>query len=388
MKLFKKLDINFSYNKYLFFLIYFFLRIFKRQLSSNSQQVWIIGENYGHCLRENGFHFYEFCRDKVNNLKVYFVIKNSCVLYKQIIAKDSNIVTYGSIRHAILYLKSTHCFYTHFYRDIIFRRLFQFDNTDKKIIYLHHGVLGFKRFDDLYMKYKNIMHLFTVGNEMEQSILIKQIGVEPFRIKCTGYARYDALSDNSAQKKQIVYIPTFRNYLLGNTDKFRHSKFLQLINSLISNQNLIGILNREQVNFKIYLHEEFQQYSNFLFPKSNYITIYKKDTTSINELISESRLLISDYSSVAWDFFYLGKPVLLYQFDIEEYLKNRGSYIDLNQNSIGQVVTEENELVNKIEQIISDNFKSYLGNKSYYSLKADIDHYNCQRIFNEVLKLS
>lgn len=388
MLFFNKNSLNSPINRYLFFCIYFLLRLYRKIFPINERQVWIIGENNGHCLKENGYHFYKYCRKKKADLKVYFVNSRDCIFYDQLTSKDPHVLTYGSLRHAFIYLASTHCFYTHFYRDIIYRRIFQVDHAAKRIIYLHHGVLGFKRFDNLYMKNKNIMHLFTVGNEMERSILTQQIGVDESIVKCTGYARYDALVDNSAGKKQIAYIPTFRNFFLDNDNAFKNSTFLKQINSFLSNNNLIRMLEQQKISLKVYLHEEFQRFSSQLQPKSNSMIVCRKNENTVKELICESNLLITDYSSVAWDFFYLGKPVLLYRFDAEEYLKSRGSYIDLYKNIIGPVFTEEDELIESVQREINDDFQIALNSESSLFAVPRLDRQNCQRIFSEALAVS
>ena len=45
-------------------------------------------------------------------------------------------------------------------------------------------------------------------------------------------------------------------------------------------------------------------------------------------------MLITDYSSVSWDIYYMEKPILFYQFDLEQYNETNGSYIDMDKRTL------------------------------------------------------
>ena len=69
------------------------------------------------------------------------------------------------------------------------------------------------------------------------------------------------------------------------------------------------------------------------------------------------RMLITDYSSVAWDVFYQDKPVLFYQFDLDTYEQAEGSYIDMRKELFGDRTEDENELLDLFEKNIKNGFK-------------------------------
>jgi CDP-glycerol glycerophosphotransferase len=76
----------------------------------------------------------------------------------------------------------------------------------------------------------------------------------------------------------------------------------------------------------------------------------------INDLYVIADLLITDYSSVFFDYADLKRPMLFYMYDLEEYQgKMRDFYIDLNTLP-GDIVTEEEELLEKISQMDYENF--------------------------------
>lgn len=70
----------------------------------------------------------------------------------------------------------------------------------------------------------------------------------------------------------------------------------------------------------------------------------------ISELYIVADLLITDYSSVFFDFAILGRPMYFYMYDREEYDKElRGFYLDVDHDLPGEVVTTEEELLKMIK---------------------------------------
>ena len=109
---------------------------------------------------------------------------------------------------------------------------------------------------------------------------------------------------------------------------------------------------------------------------------------SVQRMLKESHLLITDYSSISWDFFYLDKPVIFYQFDSEDYLTYRGSYLDIEKDVFGDRVISMQSLRDRIQYYIDNNFKiedKYKAIKPIYFKYSDKS--NCKRIYHEIMKL-
>ena len=79
-----------------------------------------------------------------------------------------------------------------------------------------------------------------------------------------------------------------------------------------------------------------------------------KDVSSIqniNDLLILADILITDYSSIAFDFSILEKPIISFAYDYEEYKKDRGLYYDLDKMYPGALFYNENDLLNHIKSI-------------------------------------
>lgn len=353
---------------------------------SRGDRIWLIGENRGDCVGDNGYYFFKFCRQQHPEREVYFVINRDSPIFTELSTVHDHVLLYGSLRHALLFSRTEIGFYTHTYSDLIYRRIYEICGGLKKLVYLHHGVLGFKVFDDLYHRKRNIMDVFTIGNRLEMDILSRIEKVDAFRLKLTGYARCDYLQDLSVSSaKKIVYIPTFRDWI---QDDFSSSGLYRVIFSLLNNERLTDLLDKQQITMKIYPHRYMQKYIHELSTTNPRIKILQLGDSSPKELISQCQLMITDYSSVSWDFFSLGKPVLFYRFDLDEYTLKRNGYFPMDEENIGEIIREEDRLIDKIEEYAKADFG--MPKRFQEFCKGNflvMDGQNCLRIYQEILQL-
>ena len=104
---------------------------------------------------------------------------------------------------------------------------------------------------------------------------------------------------------------------------------------------------------------------------------------SYNSLLNNSSLMITDYSSVAFDFAYLKKPILYYQPNND--LPHKEGYFNYKTMGFGDVVTEIDELIDKIQE----NFQNKFKNKEEYNRRVDSffkyhDNNNCERVYKSI----
>ena len=145
-------------------------------------------------------------------------------------------------------------------------------------------------------------------------------------------------------KKVILYAPTFRDnqhtsgvgytYNLGiNFDKMQKE---------LSKDYIILFRTHYFVSNSF----DFSKYDKFIYDVSKY--------DDINDLYIISDLLITDYSSVFFDFANLKKPMIFYMYDLDDYKNNlRDFYFDLNILP-GPIVKQEDDLIKEIKNI--DNY--------------------------------
>ena len=109
------------------------------------------------------------------------------------------------------------------------------------------------------------------------------------------------------------------------------------------------------------LHDNAICYKKYFKSDSRRVVIIDKNSKkNINDLIRECSYLITDTSSVAFDFAYQNKRVLYYHFDYDEILKSHWSkgYFDYSNDGFGKVVKTECACINEILSAIKEKFRN------------------------------
>lgn len=85
------------------------------------------------------------------------------------------------------------------------------------------------------------------------------------------------------------------------------------------------------------------KYDSFIWNFSNY--------PDVNDLMIAADILISDYSSIIFDYSILGRPFICFGYDYDEYVKKRDFYFDLNKEFPSGIIRSEREVLNLIKNM-------------------------------------
>ena len=100
-----------------------------------------------------------------------------------------------------------------------------------------------------------------------------------------------------------------------------------------------------------------------------------------------SEMMITDYSSVFFDMVYMKKPIIFYQFDLEDFRKGQyeEGYFDYKNNPFGKSCYELSDLMDEFRRIVDRQFKCddrYLeAHKDYFPY---YDTNNSERVYEAV----
>ena len=343
---------------------------------------WLVGENRGWPTGDNGYWFTRYCHETRPGQTVRLVIDRQSPWYDRGTREGLPVIAYGGPRHAWAYLRATTAFYTHLPSDLICLRCFDLFGFRGKLVYLHHGVLGFKAFDSLYRHYLGVMDLFTVAAPFEREILIDQERFPRQRIAMTGYPRHDRLKLSSAVSRKILYMPTHRSTYDGAESEGQLRAHTE---RLLRSPRLHRLLESHDVHLVALPHPYLKSLVT-LSTSNPHIRIVPPGTTELNRLMEESALLITDYSSVAWDFLQRGRPVVFYRFDLDGYRRDRSSYLDLDDETLGPVAHNQNVLLNWVEYYLERNLVSDRALDERYRF-ANLDEPAAPRIFQLAKRL-
>ncbi len=356
----------------------------------SNKPIWFIGENLAEVAQDNGIAFFKYCFNNHKDHRYYYISvkdnKNNEVLepYK------NNVILYDSFKHYLYYHLSENLIVSHGLRDVIPTYLHNKMGVNKKpVIYLQHGIVAMKKLKFNRRSYNGMIKKFVVSSEFEKKIFVEQMNFLPDQICVTGLSRFDTLEDKSARtkKKEIVIMPTWREWI--KEEEFETSLFYKNYVELLKSEKLNKLLKDYNVKLKFFMHIELQRkYSQYFQGFKSDIEIINVGEQTVNEILSESSLLITDYSSVVFDFHYMNKPILFYQFDIEDYLNFRGSYINMKTELFGPIASTSEELISLIKVNLERNFKAEdrykIKSRKYYKY---FDRNNSKRIYKEILSI-
>ena len=167
-----------------------------------------------------------------------------------------------------------------------------------------------------------------------------------------GYPRNDRLINASdeerdalreklgiGQKKAILYAPTWRDNQHTSGEGYTYKTELDFDRLQRELGDEYVILFR--AHYLVANSFDFDKYRGFVMDVSSY--------SDINELYIASDILVTDYSSVFFDYANLLKPMIFYMYDLEEYEGEiRGFYLSLDEIP-GPIVREEEKLLEAIK---------------------------------------
>ncbi|BBF44247.1 minor teichoic acid biosynthesis protein GgaB [Lachnospiraceae bacterium KM106-2] len=365
-------------------------KLFKKWFDKKSR--WLICEKFANTAQDNSYYFFQYCCDQAKRNDVYYIIKKDSPDYKKLKAYGKRIIPFMSFRH-LIYLQSNCKLISsetriHFFPWKIGRGRIRLVSYNKPYIFLQHGVLGFKQVHNLSKQSLNAADLFITSSEFEKGIVKDNMGYCDDDIAVTGLPRWDALIDKSGDKKRIVLMPTWRLWLEGLTnEEFRQTEYFHKYLNLIRNPELVSLLKKYDAKLTFIIHPKIHEYMKEFVADNDLIEIYEFGEVPINEKLMESSLMITDYSSVAWDMYYMHKPIIFYKFDLEQLEETQGSYIDPRSEVIGDIVYSEKDLLKQIEEYMVTSYREkrkYAESRTTY-LAYD-DKNNSRRIYDEICK--
>ncbi|UKS65014.1 CDP-glycerol glycerophosphotransferase family protein [Rossellomorea marisflavi] len=307
------------------------------------KDIWIIGER-PYKAQDNGYFFFKYMRENYPKKKVYYVIeKDSPDLDK--VKELGNILYFKSRKHIKYMLMADVILCTH-HADFLYPiRSQRFKNAvAAKKVFLQHGILGTKNILANYGKDAHSFEtdLFLVSSEFEKKIVVNDFNYLPAEVKVTGLSRFDSLlNPDVPPKNQLLIIPTWRNWL-SEKETFVKSEYYSRYLALLQSEELRTFSKKYSMEILFCLHPNMQQYTN-LFEQDG-VTIVHQGDRDVQVLMKESKLMITDYSSVGFDFSFLDKPVIYYQFDREKFLGKDPSHLNLDQDLPGSIVLNQEDL--------------------------------------------
>lgn len=362
--------------------------------SEKYRNVWLFSER-GIDARDNAYVFYKYIKENHPEVNSYYIIDKKSSDFEKV-AKLGNTVNFKSIKQFILLGISKYNVSTHIMgftpNVVVFVWLDRLHIIRGKKIYLQHGVTK----DNMWMNHFPYvsLDLFVTSADPEYEYIHDTFGHPEGVVKLLGMCRFDNLINyNEGTKKQILVMPTWRKNIADqchSADDFIRTSYYQHYQSLLNNKKMDALLEKYGYEFVFYPHIEMQKFLNSFSSNSKNIKIASVYEYDVQKLLMESELLITDYSSVFFDFVYMEKPIIYYQFDKTDYRKNHYTegYFSYERDGFGPVTEDEDRLLDCVEQYLKNNcmIESVYHDRiiQFFSMR---DNHNCERVFNAIIDL-
>ncbi|HEG0463755.1 TPA: CDP-glycerol glycerophosphotransferase family protein, partial [Campylobacter jejuni] len=330
----------------------------KKQRAKNAN-LWIFADMASKA-DDNAEHLYRYVMNNHPKQKIVFALRKDSCDYLRLKKEGFNLVDPRSLHFKYLLYKASKVISSHIDK-YIFNAFGGDTLKTKDFVFLQHGVTK----DDISSWVnKRKIDIFITSTKAEYDSITGNFNHYKFSTKevvLTGLARWDALIKNNVlNTKQILIMPTWREYLSGKIQKygvrtknpdFTKSLYFQKWQEFLCSKELENLAKKYGYSVVFIPHPQVRIYLDDFNLPSYIITSYK---TSMQELFCKSSLMITDYSSVAFEMAILNKPVLYYQFDKDEFFAKHSytqGYFNYEKDGFGEVFEDINILFKKLTKI-------------------------------------
>ncbi len=347
-------------------------------------------------------HLYRFVRSHHPEINLFFVLRSDAPDWPRLKAEGFRLLPFNTPQYAAALLNAKYLISSHAdaYVDQRFPKYLFGDMTRHKFVFLDHGVIK----DDLSgWLNRHKIDCFITSTPREFAYVS---GDGPFRatkkeVVLTGLPRHDALIRSPAtDERMIVIMPTWRKSLVGEqrgagnarhrNATFAQSEYAQRWKRLLNAPRLLAAAAAVGYKLVFIPHKNIEPYVD-VFELDRSIEVKRFGGESISPLFQSLSLFLTDFSSVAFDIAYLGKPLIYYQFD-EEIVFGGGhigkpGYFDYERDGFGPVCREEEQVLDLVEAFLSGQSPDPI-----YRQRADDtfifrDGRCCERVYDAILAL-
>ncbi|WP_424356071.1 CDP-glycerol glycerophosphotransferase family protein [Methanobacterium sp. MBAC-LM] len=242
-----------------------------------------------------------------------------------------------------------------------------------QLIQLWHGTGALKKFgldyEEGWVKKlavttnKNTTH-FIVGSSWMKEVYKTAFGAEDDKIFNIGCPRTDIFFNKAALqekrdeffssypklsgKKIVLYAPTFRDEEYNTSEIKIHLDIDKLMSNLDDNY-VLGLRLHPRISDKVNINEYSTPYQDRVFDFSGY--------NKLNTLLICSDILITDYSSIIYEYTLMKKPMIFYSYDLSTFEKSgRGFYEDYKTAVPGPVIFNTEQIADIIKNYPADEY--------------------------------
>ena len=367
------------------------------QKSACSKRIWL------YCDREGIFDnaYYQFIHDFQikDGVDRYYIVDNIKDKKEKFTAEQrKKLVQFKSFKHKMLFFNCEKVLTS--FNSLSIMSPFDgmplrwySDILKCEFVYLQHGILH-ARLPILYSKERANVDKVVISSEFERENFKRIYNFKDADLLASGMPRFDAVATDSVAKRKILFSPSWRKDLIGEYEnntrqllerKFLASDFYKEINAFLNSSALAELLEKYDYHLDFKNHPIFKDYDKYFEVNNPRVSVTQK----IDDMDSYA-LMITDYSSIVFDFVYLDRPILYFVPDYE--LFRAGITHDYNkldlplEEAFGALAMNADELLANLEKLIVNDMKPdeiYAKRcRDFFITKSD----HCQKLYEMLIK--
>ena len=371
-------------SKLLSMILYYIGKLFSKL---RRKQVNLYYEKYS-SKKEEGTYDLFLMSKKSNKSRNYFVIEKSSPDYLEI-KDEPNVILKHSLKAYFLIYSCNNFISTEapLHLNVLQsnNKYFRLACLSKKFIFLQHGVtyLKYHGANSTYGKNKEGEPTYIVVDSLKEKEVVKNMlnltddAIINVGLPIFSKIKYNHINDKS---KDIVTImltwKPYEEYLSNYEDSIYHHnvvKIMEVVTKYVNKKNIL-IVPHPKIKYRL-LKTDLKDYIS---------------DEPISDVLSKSKLLITDYSSVVYNSFYQGGAVIFYQPDLELYERKNGPLIPCDHEYIGYRIYDINELDKLLKRSIKDKkidllklrAKEHI--KQYSKINEFTDGKNIERLYQDL----
>lgn len=348
--------------------------------------------------------FFKWLKSRHPEIQSHFVIRDDVPDWARLRAEGVRPIAHGSPEWKALMLGARHMISSQV-DDYVINPLpvREYGPRNWFFTFLQHGVIKDNIFNWLNQKKLDVF----VTSTQDEYAYCAGPGPSKFgnrEVRMTGLARFDDLLARSLgiQEDQIdliVVAPTWRQYLAGArvqgnervlNDGFMKTTYAKAWSALLRSRDLKAIADQAGATIAFMPHTNIQPYLDD-FDLPSYVKILRHEDINIRDVLARSKMMITDYSSIAFDMAYLYRHVVYYQFDRREFFSGghifSPGYFDYVEDGFGPVSEDLGGVMKGVEAVLTGTIDDSFATRMRRTFPVR-DGKNCERTYDAIIAAS
>lgn len=344
-------------------------RYFEEKEKMGNSRIWITFDKL-YKAGDNGEYMYDYVDAQDEGIDIRYLIKEDSPDYERMLNKGDKLLVWGEdetlvtvlLAEAILTTHTNIISYTGFEKDMIPYICDLFNSTN---ICIQHG-LTTQNIAQFQNRLFDNLQLYLCASPNEITNLSRPIYgyTDKSCLKLTGVARYDGLK--SHDQKQILITPTWRRNIAnanvahvkkGHNEYFKNSEYYRIYNSLINDEKLIACAKKTGYKIIYLLHPAASAQIDD-FDRNDYVELIPAASDmNYEKILTESSLMVTDYSGVQFDFAYQRKPLIYYHpKTLPPHYDESKAYV-YEKDAFGPLIDNHDDMVNVLCEYMQNGCK-------------------------------